>query len=93
MKPACLVADCGRAFYQLGLCSGHYQQFYHFGKILPRPIRANTRYRGASCDVETCTRKATDKGYCKAHYDRLRHYGSLMPEKPIRVLRPRRYAA
>ena len=89
MKPACLVATCERSAYQLGLCSAHYPQFYQFGKILPRPIRANARYHGASCGVETCTRTATDKGYCKAHYDRLRHYGSLMPEKPIRVMRRR----
>lgn len=93
MSATCVVAGCGRATRALDLCHAHYQQFYLYGKILPRPIRRMNRYNGASCSVSSCTRTATDNGYCNAHYMRLRNCGDLMVDKPIRTLPPRRRAA
>ena len=77
MSELCIVEGCERPQRSLALCHAHYQQFYLYGRILPRPLRRMNRYHGRSCGVPSCTRTATDNGYCNAHYMRLRVYGEI----------------
>lgn len=83
----CIVQGCERAEDRLGFCSAHYQQWYLYGRILPRPIRPMRRYNGATCGVPSCERTATDNGYCHTHYVRVRNHGDPLGHIPIKAFR------
>lgn len=68
-EDTCIVAGCGRASRTLGLCAGHYRQFWKHGKITNINLQMR---RGRSevrlCSVPECGRTHLARGLCKTHY-------------------------
>ena len=66
----------------MGLCSRHYQQIRHHGRLTPE---REYRPRGEVCSVSGCRNPQIARGLCHRHYQQVRRHGRLTPEREHRV--------
>lgn len=75
----CSVDGCGRKYYSIGYCVGHYAQIKKRGRIANNTIKL-IRKKGTfqKCKVMRCDKNMCALGYCKAHYEQSNKYGKIV---------------
>lgn len=71
----CKIIGCNHPVKYTGkqLCSKHYQQIYHHGKVIEKTQRL--------CSIEGCSKPHYIKGYCASHYMTMKGKGLILSNK------------
>lgn len=80
-KKACVVSDCGRPRYAIGLCEAHYRRKRRTGDV--QSTRSIGEWPEQRCAVADCDRTAAERGWCHGHYLRWVRLGDVQADRPL----------
>lgn len=75
LKPECLIENCDRESYSVGLCASHYAR-KRLGRDMLKPLKHRLP---RECTVWACVGEPVAKSLCQVHYNQLRKFGHAGP--------------
>lgn len=85
----CAFEGCGRPYYSMNWCHGHYNQSRRAGGMYPLFSRRTANGEKGWCAADDCGRRRVRKGLCEGHYQQQRAGKPLSPLREVKFLSPK----